>query len=87
MSNEKLLSGEELFDEIIVYMSTWRRLRHSFIQQGKDKPEHKGISDLMVQLMDECYQDALADLKKQKGSLEHNLKKMRDNSQYGRMYQ
>ena len=87
MSNEKLLSGEELFDEVIVHMSAWRRLRHSFIQQGKDDPRFKDIAEEMVKLMDICYQEALADLKKQKESMDRQLKKMRDNSQYGRMYQ
>ena len=87
MSNEKLLSGEELFDEIIVYMSAWRRLRHSFIKEGEERPEFKEISENMVKLMDSCYQEALADLKKQKSSMEKQLKKMHKNSGYGRMYQ
>lgn len=83
----KVVSGEDLFDEIIVYMSAWRRLRHSFIQEGKERPEFKEISEDMVELMDRCYEEALADLKKQKASMEKQLKKARDNSQYGRMYQ
>ena len=87
MSNEKLLSGEELFDEIIVYMSAWRRLKRSFILEGKERPEFKEISEDMVALMDSCYKEALADLKKQKSSMEKQLKKMRKNSDYGRMYQ
>ncbi len=87
MSDGKLLSGDELFDEIIVYMSAWRRLRHAFIEEGKTRPEFKDISEDMVELMDNCYKDALADLKKQKSSMEHQLKKMRKNSDYGRMYQ
>ena len=87
MSDEKLLSGEELFDEVIVHMSAWRRLRHSFIQLGKDDPKFKDIAEEMVQLMDICYQEALADLKKQRSSMEKQLKKVRENSGYGRMYQ
>lgn len=87
MTDGKLVSAEDLFDEIIVYVSAWRRLRHAFIKEGETRVEYKGIADDLVTIMDSCYQEALADLKKQKASMEKQLKKMRDNSQYGRMYQ
>ena len=81
------MNAEDLFDEVIVYMSAWRRLRHAFIKHAEAKPEFKDIAEDMVQLMDNCYEEALADLKKQKASMEKQLKKARENSQYGRMYQ
>ena len=81
------MNAEDLFDEVIVYMSAWRRLRHTFIKHGESRPDFKDIAEDLVTIMDSCYQEALADLKKQKESMEQQLKKMRENSQYGRMYQ
>jgi hypothetical protein len=32
------MNAEDMFDEIIVYMSAWRRLRHAFIKEGETQP-------------------------------------------------
>ena len=37
------MNAEDLFDEVIVYMSAWRRLRHAFIKHAEAKPEFKGV--------------------------------------------
>lgn len=79
------MSGEEMFEEIITYISAWRRLRHAFIQQGEDDPSWKYVADRMLELMDICYQEALDDLRKQRESMDRQLQKMRENVRYGRM--
>ena len=78
-------SGEEMFDEMIVHISAWRRLRHAFIKQGEDDPSWKCVADSMVQLMDICYQEALDDLKKQKARLNEQMKKAAKNARYGKV--
>ena len=77
--------GEELFDEVIIHISAWRRLRHSIKEVAKSDPEKYGeIAGAFLMLMDLSYREAAEDLKKKKASLEHNLEKIRENSRYGR---
>ena len=79
------MNGEDMFDEIIVHVSAWRRLRHAFIKQGEDDPSWKCVADSMVKLMDICYEEALENLRKNKQSMERQLRKMHENARYGRM--
>lgn len=78
--------AEEALDTLIITMSAWRRLRHNIEETGKKDPEKNGaIAAMMLALMDLTYQDAAADLAKQKKNMERNLEKIRENSKYGRV--
>ena len=77
--------GEGLFDEVIIHISAWRRLRHSIKEVAKSDPEKYGeIAGAFLMLMDLAYNAAAAELRSHKESLEHDLKKTRENSRYGR---
>jgi len=76
----------EPFDDIIIHIAAWRRLRHSIEETKKSDPEKFGdIADMMLLMMDTAYRLAAIDLKKNRESMERNLEKIRENSRYGRM--
>lgn len=78
--------AEEMFDAIIIHMAAWRRLRHSIEETRKKDPEkYNELANALLQLMDMAYNEAAADLRKQKASMEHQLKKARENSGYGKV--
>lgn len=78
--------AEEMFDAIIIHMAAWRRLRHSIEETRKKDPEkYNELANALLQLMDMAYNEAAADLRKQKANMEHQLKKARENSRYGKV--
>ena len=78
-------SAEELFDEVIIHISAWRRLRHSVEEVCKSNPEKYGeISEAFLRLMDMCYNTAAMELTNHKESLKHNIEKREKNTKYGR---
>lgn len=78
--------SEELFDAIIIHMAAWRRLRHNIEETRKKDPEkYNGIANALLELMDMAYNEAAADLRKQKKNMEHQLKKARENTKYGKV--
>ena len=76
----------EPFDDIIIHIAAWRKLRHSIEETKKSDPEKFGeVADMMLLMMDTAYRLAAIDLKKNRESIERNLEKIRENSRYGRM--
>ena len=76
----------EPFDDIIIHIAAWRRLRHGIEETKKSDPEKFGeIADMMLLMMDTAYRLAANDLKKNRENMERNLEKIRENSRYGRM--
>lgn len=76
----------EPFDDIIIHIAAWRRLRHGIEETKKSDPEKFGeVADMMLLMMDTAYRLAAIDLKKNRESMERNLEKIRENSRYGRM--
>ena len=76
----------EPFDDIIIHIVAWRKLRHGIEETKKSDPEKFGeVADMMLLMMDTAYRLAAIDLKKNRESIERNLEKIRENSRYGRM--
>lgn len=76
----------EAFDVLIITMSAWRRLRRHIEETGKKDPEKNGnIAAMLLTIMDLAYNEAATDMANHKKSMEHNLKKARENTRYGKV--
>ena len=72
-----------LFYQLIAYLSAWRRLETAVKQTVDADPERYGeIGNGLLNLMHQCYDDAVNDLTEKENSIQHQLEKLRKNAKY-----